>query len=149
MTLVTCVFSLIHHSIFFFSNFSPSFQWFLENVMLILWRLWGQWEARKHTSEFLMEGFWPLVGIPPFRVLKACKRRKITASKRKVVQMLFLRENTVKLDKQSFSIGFTLKALWDREGTVITGGSHRVATPVGLVHTVQGDMLSVKNPVRL
>lgn len=43
----------------------------------------------------------------------------------------------------------TLKALWDGERPVIAGGHHRVATPVGLVHAVEGDMLSVKDPVGL
>lgn len=44
---------------------------------------------------------------------------------------------------------FTLKALWDGQCSVMTGGDHRVATSVSLVHAVEGDVLSVKNPVRL
>lgn len=57
--------------------------------------------------------------------------------------------------KFSFFLGvsvsgrLTLKALWDGKRPIIAGGNHRVATPVGLVHAVEGDMLSMENPVRL
>lgn len=49
----------------------------------------------------------------------------------------------------SVSDRLTLKAVRDGESAVITGGHHRVATPVGLVHAVEGDVLSVENPVGL
>lgn len=54
---------------------SLSFQSFCEKVMQISWSSCGQREARKHTFEFLMEGFWPVDCIPPCLVLKAGKKK--------------------------------------------------------------------------
>lgn len=68
---------------------SLSFQSFCEKVMQISWSSCGQREARKHTFEFLMEGFWPVDCIPPCLVLKAGKKNRLlpktTGDNRKVV----------------------------------------------------------------
>lgn len=68
---------------------SLSFQSFCEKVTQISWSSCGQREARKHTFEFLMEGFWTVVCIPPCLVLKAVKKNRLlsnmTGDNRKVV----------------------------------------------------------------
>lgn len=50
------------------------------------------------------------------------------------------------LDLSSWQ-GLTLKALWDGEGSVVTGAGHRVATPVIPVQTIEDNMFSMEDSV--
>lgn len=54
--------------------------------------------------------------------------------------------NRSELDSSSWQ-QLTHKALWDGEGSIVTGAGHRVAAPVFSIQTIEGNVLSVEDSV--